>query len=197
MKKYFFWTFFSLILRHNAAGQAPLISTEQERLQGRWFQACSHGALKTEFFQGDKVTLTEMFFLKEDCSQPSVIFVNQGTYILSNGNLIDFQFTSIRLRLMNEIAVNDFNRRRVCDLANWTLGLEKEISGRSCEIIMVGLPQKIPTVGEMRYGIYRLQDPIHLSFGKLSRQKNATTPEKRPTDYDPRFYTKVPHIHSK
>ncbi len=94
---------------------------------------------------------------------------------------------------MSAVAVNDFNRRKVCDFDDWLLGTEKEISGRSCEIFYVGIPQRLPTVGEMRYGIYQLQED-RLSFGKLSRDKDATTPDKRPTDYNSRFYTRIPRV---
>lgn len=169
------------------------ISTDPNPLIGRWFQPCSKGAVKSEYFRRFEVALTEMYFLDKNCRQPSLILINEGSYWLPVGNHIDFQFASIRARLMSAIAINDFNRRKVCGFDDWQLGSEKEISGRSCEIFYVGIPQRLPTVGEMRYGIYQLRED-RLSFGKLSRDKDATTPDKRPTEFNSRFYTRAPHI---
>jgi hypothetical protein len=193
MKKNRFWILCCLIVSHPLFAKSSDISLDHDRLQGRWYQACTTGAVRTEDFQGSRVTLSEIFFLDRDCVRPSVVFLNHGTFVLPGQDAMDFQFSSVGVRLMHEVAVTDYNRRAVCGLKDWVLGVEKEISGRSCEIFAIGFPQKIPTVGEMRFGLYHL-DGDRLSFGKLGRDKNATTPEKRPAELDPRFYTKIPHV---
>jgi hypothetical protein len=191
MKSHIVLILWILSLSQTLFAQSPVISADHDLLQGRWFQACQAGGMRTEEFQDALVTLTEMFFLDAGCTRPSVIFISEGSFVLPTKDQMDFQFTSVRIRLMSEIAVNDFNHRRVCDFEDWTYGVEKEISGRSCAVFVAGLPHRVPAVGEMRFGLYRLEGN-HLSFGKLSREKNATTPEKRPTEYDSRFYTKIP-----
>jgi hypothetical protein len=190
MKKHILFLLAFLILKHTTLVQAATISEDQELLQGRWLQACQAGGVRTEFFVNNTVELNEMFFSDKDCRVPSAVFINEGTFVLPAQGQMDFQFTSLRVHVMNDAIINDFNRRQVCGFDDWEKSVDKEISGRSCEMFVIGSPQKIPTVGEMRYGIYRL-DGDRLSFGKLSREQNATAPEKRPTEYDPRFYTRI------
>lgn len=161
-------------------------------LDGLWQQPCTNGNMRTEFFQQQSVSLNEIFFSDKDCRQASVVFINDGTFVLPAAGWMDFKFTSVRLRLVSQAAVTNFNDRKVCGFADWQLGTEKEISGRSCEIFVIGLPQRIPTAGDMRYGIYKI-DQDHLYLGKLSKEHNASTPAARPIDFDPRSYVKVPH----
>jgi hypothetical protein len=180
-------------LNLSMTGQAQTLDLAS--LQGLWAQPCANGVLKTEFFSGQRVLLNEMFFADKECRRPIVVFINEGTYQLPAPGWIDFKFTSVRLRLLTEGAVNDFNSRKVCGFGDWKNSEEKEISGRPCEIFVIGSPQRIPTVGDMRYGIYRLDLSLNrLSFGKLSKDKNASTPEKRPHDLDPQYYLKVPRL---
>jgi hypothetical protein len=161
-------------------------------LEGRWQQQCTNGNLRIEVFQQQRVSLNEIFFSDKDCRQPSVVFINDGTFVLPGPGLMDFKFTSVRLRLLTPAAVANFNARKVCGLSDWQVTVEKEISGRSCEIFMIGFPQRIPTAGDMRYGIYQLYND-RLYLGKLSKEHNANTPAARPIEMDPRFYIKVPH----
>jgi hypothetical protein len=164
-------------------------------LQGRWAQPCANGSLRTEFFEGSHVTLNEMYFSDKDCRQPSAVFSNRGLFQLPQSGHIDFQFEAVTLRLLTEVAVNDFNKRMVCGIDSWQVGQEKDVTGRSCEIFVIGLPHRIPTAGEMRYGIYHLDQALaRLAFGKLSKEKNATTPDKRPEVLDPRYYQKIPRL---
>lgn len=168
---------------------------DQTFLQGLWAQPCTNGTLRTERFSGSMVILNENFFSDRDCRKPAAVFINEGIFVLPQPGFIDFQFTSVRLRLLTEVAINDFNKRRVCGLDSWKLGEEKDVTGRSCEMFVIGFPQRIPTAGEMRYGIYRLDKNLgQLAFGKLSKERNATTPDKRPEEFDPRYYQKVPHL---
>lgn len=161
-------------------------------MQGLWAQPCQQGHLRTEAFNGPLVTLNEMFFADKECRNPIVVFTNDGAFRLPSAGLIDFRFTSVRIRLLTLAAVNDFNNRKVCGYSDWQQLMEKEISGRLCEIFFVGSPQKIPAVGDMRYGIYQIdRSQGRLAFGKLSKERNATTPDKRPLEMDPRPYLKV------
>jgi len=193
MKKYILSLAVSLVLIQPAFAQSSKLSSDQDLLQGQWMQACQNHALRIEDFESHKVTLQEMFFMDDACKTPLMVFANAGNYVLPQAGQMDFTFTSVTVRLNSAVAVNDFNKRQVCGFSDWTINVDKEVSGRSCEIFFVGQPQKVPTAGEMRYGIYHI-DGDHLSFGKLSRDQNATTPDKRPTDFDPRYYTKIPHI---
>lgn len=176
-----------------AQNDIELTPQPPENLAGRWFKNCEGGSVKIEDFTPSEVTLNEIFFLDSKCTRPSLVFVSEGPYIIPAKGIIDFQFSSVRIRLMSEIAVNDFNTRKVCGFSDWKWSEDKEISGRPCEIFFVGLPQRVPAAGEMRYGIYLLEGN-RLSLGKMTREQNATSPEKRPTELQPRAYTKMPRI---
>lgn len=191
MKKHIFLMIALLSLRHPVLAQSSTVSGDRELLQGVWRQDCTNRASRAENFQADKVVLTESFFNDDKCASDFLHFINEGTFMLPASGQMDFQFTSVRLKITDESLVKNLNSRSVCGFQDWKLNEEKEISGRLCEIFIIGSPQKIPTVGDMRYGIYRL-DNDRLYFGKLTRDENAMTPEKRPTNYDPRFYTRVP-----
>lgn len=196
MKKHILFALAFLILRHPVYGQASPISGDQDLLQGVWQQACANRAVRTEDFEGSKVTLTESFYGDDNCQTNLMDFMNDGTFELPAPGQMDFTFTFVRVKLGHEVMVADFNRRAVCGFQDWKLNEEKDISGLLCEMFVVGSPQKTPTAGDMRFGIYRI-DHDHLYFGQLTRDENASTPLRRPTNYDPRFYTRVPHAQNR
>lgn len=165
------------------------MSSDLELLQGLWRQECASRNTRTEHFHRSIVTLSESFFTDDQCRSPFIVFINEGIFTLPQAGYMDFEFTSVRLLLKNPQLVEDFNQRQVCGFSDWQLDNEKEISGRHCEIFTIGSPHRIPSVGDTRYGIYHLQDD-QLLFGRLTRGQNALTPEKRPTNFDPRPYRK-------
>jgi hypothetical protein len=190
MKKKIFLTLSFLILIPPAYASQPVAEMRDlELLQGLWRQECAKRNERTEEFIDSTVTLKESFFSDGHCQKAILVFINEGTFVLPAARNIDFRFTSVRLKLGGENLIQDFNHRKVCGFQDWKIDEEKEISGRLCEIFIIGSPQKIPTAGDMRYGTYHLQDD-RLQFGKISREENALTPEKRPTKLDPRYYTK-------
>jgi hypothetical protein len=174
--------------------QSPLaLADDRASLQGRWFKSCQAGSVKTEWFAEDSVTLNEMYFQDQACRQPSLIFISSGSYTLPTSGQMDFRFAHVSIRLMSKTLIEDFNRRKVCGFEDWVLGSDKEISGRSCEIFVIGLPQKVPAAGDMRYGIYRLHGG-QLSLGQLTHEKNGTSPARRPLDYQSRSYARMARI---
>lgn len=167
----------------------PAPAADQQNLQGEWYQPCRNQVLRMEDFKGNEVTLTENFFGDTTCKTPLLVFLNEGTYTLPQAGWMNFRFTAVLIRLTDARLVADFNQRKMCGITDWQLNKERTISGQLCEIFYAG--QRAPAAGDMRYGIYRL-DNDRLTFGKLSRANNATTPEKRPTDWETQPYLKVP-----
>jgi len=174
-----------LILGQSVFAQSTSISGDLDLLQGPWLQPCAARNIRTESFQGNQVRLSESFYNDDLCQSGLISFISQGTFTLPQVGQMDFQFTAMSLVLKHPHFVADFNQRQVCGFSDWQLEVEKEISGRLCEIF--GSPQRIPAVGDKRYGIYHLNGD-QLLFGKLSREQNAMSPEKRPTNFDPRPY---------
>jgi len=191
MKKNILLALSLLILRQPAFTQGLTISGDQEQLQGLWLRDCEQRVIRSEKFEHEKVTFTESTYSDALCKAPVIQLINEGTFTLPAAGQMDFKFTSLRVQINSEAIIDDFNRRAVCGFQDWKLNEEKEISGRLCEIIYAGSPQRIPAAGDMRYGIYRLEDG-YLYLGMLTREENALTPEKRPTNYDPRYYTRAP-----
>jgi hypothetical protein len=183
--KYILCAVLCLVLKHPAFAQASSISGDQDLFQGLWRQECASRNIRTEDFQGAQVSLSESFYSDDLCLGGSLSFISRGTYTLPRAGQMDFEFTGMGLVLRDSRFVEDFNQRQVCGFSDWQLEVEKEISGRTCEIF--GSPQRIPAVGDKRYGIYQLKAD-QLLFGKLSREQNAMSPEKRPTNFDPRPY---------
>lgn len=179
-----------LVLKQISYAGPGTMSLDHDLLQGKWQQDCAQKALRSEIFLGSVVRLEEAFFTDENCQTPLLTFINEGNFVLPVPGQMDFQFTSVRIVLWDDAVVRNYLRRQVCGISDWQKGVEKEISGRSCEIFTIGLPHRVPTAGDMRYGIYHLEDD-RLMFGKLTRDQNAMSPEKRPTQLDPRFYRKV------
>ncbi|MNL66247.1 hypothetical protein D3C87_1906810 [compost metagenome] len=52
---------------------------------------------------------------------------------------------------------------------------------------------KSPKVGDMRFGIYKIEENKEgdrLFFGRLTKDRDALSPERRPYLIDPRYYVK-------
>ncbi|MNK99835.1 hypothetical protein D3C87_1202510 [compost metagenome] len=157
-----------------------------QELEGRWVQPCQNKAVREEVLQNNTAALTENYYLDAACSEPLLTFRNEGGLQAQDGKM-DFAFTRVTIALHSSALVDDFNDRAVCGYQNWIAGLERDITGMTCALFNPNKPAASPQVGDMRYGIYKVEDN-RLYFGQLTLQHNAMTPEKRPITFDPRFY---------
>lgn len=165
---------------------------QEPQLQGRWVQSCENGNIREELFSQDYVTLTESSFLDLQCQRPFMTFINEGTYQASQGKM-DFIFKKVKITLHDAAAIADFNQRAVCGFTDWTLDTPQETTGLTCKMFEGWSPLRSPRVGEMRFGIYKIEENKEgdrLFFGRLTKDHDALSPERRPSLLDPRYYVK-------
>jgi hypothetical protein len=171
-----------LILSHLVWAQEPL-------LEGIWSQPCQNQALRTENFARAQVTLTESYYGDKNCAKPVMDFESAGTYTADRGE-IDFAFQKISITVQDFWYMADYNNRHVCGIDTWEMGVAQDVTGKFCEIFGKGYGIQIPPAGQKRFGIYKIEND-QLYFGKLSVERDSSSPEKRPTEFDPRFYVRT------
>ena len=162
--------------------------TLPQEIVGRWVQPCQNKAIREEVLRDNTATLTEDYYLDTACRERLLTFRNEGGLQAQDGKM-DFSFTRVVIALHSQAFVEDFNDRAVCGYQNWIAGLERDITGMTCALFNPAKPAPSPKAGDMRYGIYKVEEN-KLYFGQLTLQHDALTPEKRPITFDPRFYTK-------
>ncbi|MNY70628.1 hypothetical protein D3C86_2088020 [compost metagenome] len=87
--------------------------------------------------------------------------------------------------------MKDFNTRQVCGFTDWALDTPKDITGMTCKLFEDWSALKAPREGEMRFGTYKIEqnkEGDRLFFGRLTKDRDALSPEKRPHLLDPRYY---------
>ncbi len=168
-----------LILSHFIWAQEPL-------LQGVWRQDCLHQALRTEHFKNAVATLTESYYGNKACTQPVLDFESHGDFAAKDGK-IDFAFQQISITIHDLGYLNDYNDRQVCGVSTWHLGKPENVTGKFCEIFGPGFGIQVPPADQKRFGIYKIEGD-RLYFGQMSAEQDSSTPDKRPTEFDGRFY---------
>ncbi|KYG66314.1 hypothetical protein AZI86_04460 [Bdellovibrio bacteriovorus] len=161
---------------------------QDPHLEGVWRQPCLNQALRTEDFKGTSVTFTESYFADKVCGERLLDFTSLGAFAAKSGK-IDFAFSQINITLHNIHYVDDYNDRQVCGISTWQVGKAENVTGKFCEIFGPGVGLQIPPQGQMRYGIYKIEEK-RLYFGRLSLEHDSSSPEKRPQEFDERFFTR-------
>lgn len=159
-------------------------------LDGIWRQPCQNATYNQEVFSGNQVTLAESHFEDALCQDPVLIFQNGGTYT-TDGQQMDFTFTAVSISLQIPELVQDFNQRQVCGFSDWQVGIARDITGMQCALFTGNQLVQVPSVGDKRYGIFRIDEEKEgdrLFLGRLAPGHDALSPEKRPLEFDPNFY---------
>ncbi|MGZ3692090.1 MAG: hypothetical protein ACXVAX_11345 [Pseudobdellovibrio sp.] len=154
-------------------------------LPGLYQTQCARGTLKEQTYSADQVRLVESFFQDAGCTKSYITFETQGgvQFEESSSQNIDFSYKKIFLTLETPALVDDFNTRRVCGFSNWQISVKQEITGLMCAIFNFDKASKIPSAGDVRYGIYLLKDN-GVYYGKMTAQYDSSAPEKRPQEID-------------
>ena len=150
---------------------------------GRWVLACASGVARTQLFKESSVTLTESFHQDRDCLDLSFEFITSGDVIYPQADNIDFTYRRVFLALHKNALIDDFNARRVCGISQWTLHAPVDITGRECAIFNFTKTTKIPSDGDTKFGIYRIDDG-GLIYGKLTRENDGSSPQRRPVTFE-------------
>lgn len=163
---------------------------EANALVGKWIQECQGGKLKLEDFSSNQdVTLVETYHSKANCETEVMSVRSIGTYVLDAAK-IDFTFSAVVVRLTSTSLAEKYSSLETCGIKQWTTEKDIEITGKKCDLFGFGKTYQVPFKGEVRYGIYGIYEDL-LFFGALSKQYDATTPEKRPIYLDNRGYRKI------
>lgn len=160
--------------------------------EGTWVSTCQDGLSKLQIItEGTHSQTIEQFHQDRLCQRPSFVFITSGTLYFpnENSNLIDFTYTDIQLIVHVDEVIRDFNEREVCGLSNWKKSVPQTITGLNCALFNIHKPTTIPQAGGTKFGIYKLENDT-LFYGRLSKENDSSTPEKRPTDYEFKGYKK-------
>jgi len=151
---------------------------------------CDRGLSKTQDITADySATTTESFFQDALCTQESFRFQTVGSLSFNSDESmwINFAYEKVALTLFVPEVVQDFNSRAVCGLTNWSVGVSQTITGLQCAMFNVNRPSQVPRVGDLKFGIYRIEDN-QLYYGQLTLEKDGSTAEKRPNFFSPEFF---------
>lgn len=181
------------VLTATTAATALFLSTAAlaSTPEGTWLTSCQDGLSKTQIISQNNHSHTiEKFHQDRFCRQPSFVFITSGGLNFpAEINQIDFTYTQIQLVVHRKEVVQDFNKRSVCGLTNWKVSEPQTITGLKCALFNIHKPTSIPQSGDTKFGIYKIEND-KLYFGKLSKENDGSTPEKRPQEYDNFFYSR-------
>ncbi|MBC7465962.1 MAG: hypothetical protein H7256_08210 [Bdellovibrio sp.] len=170
---------------------SPVCLALPSDLSGTWTMPCDRGLRKEQVIQDNIATTTEFFHQDKDCTQESFRFKTVGR-LAFNANepfWIDFTYSAVELTVFVPQVVSDFNMRSVCGFQDWQAGTAKVITGLKCALFNVNKPTQIPTVTDLKFGIYKIEEG-HLYYGQLTQEKNGSSAEKRPDMFAPDYFVK-------
>ena len=167
-------------------------------LDGVWRQDCRAGYSREEAFAGAHAAYTERNFRDSACSSLSVETISRGSISLgelvlepSGARALDFSFESVSLRPIDEKVATLWRERGVCGFRDWRAGVEKEVTGRYCDFFGLGSVVRVPSPGDRKFGIV-VPGEGAIFLGRLSPERDGSTPERRPRELDSEPYRKVP-----
>jgi hypothetical protein len=170
-----------------------LSATENKlSLDGVWQTVCSNGLQKTNILQNKSSKYQESFFKDKNCLNESFRFVTLShfTFESINPNWLNFTYDQIELTIFNELIIKDFNSRNVCGVNTWRLSEPQNITGKACALFNINQASLMPKSGDIKYALFKIID-TRLYYGKLSKNEDGSTPEKRPTEFNINFFQKI------
>jgi len=175
-----------------------VFAVEARELDGLWRQDCFRGYQREEWIEGNKAAYSETNFRDLACTSPALNIVSRGELVEGGFVLkplgareLDFIFSSVSLIPLDQGAADFYESISLCGLNGWKVKEEKEITGLSCEFFGEGSRFQIPKAGTRKFGIFRRGGDRELYFGKLSPARDASSPLKRPVEFDPLPYLRV------
>lgn len=167
-----------------------LVTLASPSLNGDWERPCENGVLRKEVVTAGTATYTERFHFDIACTQPAFEIAMLGE-IRTHGHNFDFRITRVLARPLEDSMTVRWNQKATCGSRLWRSSSFIDVSGRPCDFFLMGSPLQVPRPGSLRHGIWRI-DGDRLYFGRMTSQFDGSTPERRPRDWDPRPYFRVP-----
>jgi hypothetical protein len=119
-----------------------------------------------------------------------VILPGGSVPVPAGARALDFVFTGVALRPLDERAASVWRERGVCGIRDWLPGVERDVTGRECDFYGLGSVVKVPAAGDRKFGVVK-EAGGSLYFGRLSPSLDGSRPDRRPTELDPSPYRKV------
>lgn len=167
------------------AAEVPLLIPE-----GTYVQECLHRRQKIHRVEGSKIFSSETNFSDEECSLPVLRIEMVGNYQLTSDGNLDFTFEDVFFIPLQDSVAELYSSQKVCGLEAWKNGEPKSIQGHSCDFFQSGFCFLIPSRLDQRFGLVRIEvDRIWM--GKMSLDRDASSPFRRPVEYDPNPYLKT------
>jgi len=168
------------------------VRAQANSLVGVWRTGCQLGVNKQQQFTETSSLTTESFFQDRNCSRPAFQFRTSGQiqFPQENQEFINFTYSEIKLTVFTQLAVDDFNARKVCGFENWKTAKEKIITGLKCAFFNVKKETQIARDNDQKFGIYK-GEKDQLFFGQLTHENDGSSPGKRPLKLSPEAYLKT------
>lgn len=159
-------------------------SAEASSLDGVWQKECVRGVQREERIENGYARLTEDFYPNLKCEgEASLRLISEGPFVLPGAQQIDFTFHRVLAAPMSERMAEAYNARSTCGFSQWSKGEVQDVTGKLCTLFGAGLASRLPEAGRMIYGIIK-QDGELLYFGKLTSERNGSSPSLRPLEFD-------------
>ncbi len=167
-------------------------------LDGVWRQDCQRSYQREERISGSHATFVETNFRDRSCTHPSVKVESRGLLFLGRNVIfpigaseLDFLFVGVRLTPLDAEAAAFYESIQLCGLKGWNTGEAKEIGSLLCDFFGQKITFGVPAPGTRKFGVVRaLAEELY--FGRLSPERDGSTPERRPLELDPSPYRRVP-----
>lgn len=179
--------FFSLLVASCALMDHA--SARASSLEGEWRRPCENGVLRSELFAGAQVRFSERFHGDRACAHAMFELLMDGSFATRSGEM-DFLSTHSWARPLDQGLARRWSEQAVCGRSDWAAGVALEVTALSCDFFLLGTPMRVPPQGLARYGIWKIEDD-RLYFGLVTRELDASSPERRPREWDPRFYLRT------
>jgi len=165
----------------NACGSKSESSDSGTVLSGTWTQECTTKVDRIYVYGGSNVTQTADIFEDSTCTTASFKLVRNSNYTigtdvsgLEGAKKIDYTLVSTKLTPTSATSAGGFTTIKYCGLSTWTINVEVDISGRTCN----GITE---TVGKINYDIFKITDGKTVQFGLNDATKTGEAEATRPT----------------
>lgn len=128
-------------------------------------------------FEKETATQVQTIYGDLTCAQPAYSFTFEGPYTIAQDGATDFTSSSIQLTALDARIAASFAAAQLCGIADWEAGVAKEVAGLDCG------GTQIPAANSVTYDrVKEVEGGI--VFGAVTEEKDGSTLEKRPTEYD-------------
>jgi hypothetical protein len=128
-------------------------------------------------FEKETATQVQTIYGDLTCTQAAYSFTFLGPVAIAEDGAVDFTSASIQLTAIDARIAASFAAAKLCGIADWEAGVAKEVAGLDCG------GTQIPAANSVTYD--RVKEVAGgIVFGAVTEDKDGSTLEKRPTEYD-------------